>query len=518
MNKYLGLFLPFFALTGAFATEYMVDTPNIDVFDDYNITINHGVVISANSSGIINTKDYGVTHLNNYGTINGTIDTNGRNIIIVNSGTISGGISANGGMVQQNVSSNVEMSPINVVGGSYKVTIENVQNADFNVIKSINATSFVMKDSVIIVNNLSDLQNWTQDVRLNGQVCLIVNNVEPEELEITIDNISNGIENLSLQINNVNSAYAVKSENKGGTLVITTERVTDSNLIYKGGNTKNHGEVLEQIRNKHPGDKLINALDNAKASDIDNIKNNSYRFNHSILLRPIKMINSFTLSENIIPDDGVGLNTFYVFSNSVKDFGGEFYIGGHFDNLYLNFGLNIHDFVYKDDLNDFSGLSYGLNIKAKQKINNFWIDGIVGLALTKYNADYVTDENALETNPFGLSEYGKISVGYDFKLTTDFIISPFVGSIYQRNKVADINENDLNFIGGTDVKYNFVVDGIKYEYAFSGSVANNSDVYASFKIGFLSLTDGAGASFNAGVLKNEYDYYYKLSVNAKILF
>ena len=72
--------------------------------------------------------------------------------------------------------------------------------------------------------------------------------------------------------------------------------------------------------------------------------------------------------------------------------------------------------------------------------------------------------------------------------------------------------------GAGNVKYEFDIDGIKYEYAVMGSVTNNEDISASVEIGFMSVLDGIGASVDASLFKNEYDCYYKLSLKAKVLF
>ena len=521
MKKYLCSFITLFIVANAFADyTYNTNTSNVETFNDYRVFVKEGVEVSAKGSGNIKTQGLGPTYLYNSGTINGTIDTNGYNLFVYNTGTISGGITTvNGGNIIQIVQSNAEMTHFDVIGGNYQVRINGVQNIDFGVINDINANTFYIKNSTIIVNNLSDLETWSQNVELEGPVCLIVKNIDSDNSEITIDNISFGIDKLDVQFTNINSTHAVTKEYKAGSLIITTERVTDSNLIYKSGDNKAEGDVLEQIRNNNKNDKLIDALDNATdLNDINNIKNKSYRFNHGILLRPIKMLNNITIVNPVNEDEGVGINTFYVFSNTIKDFGGDVYVGHRYEDLYLNLGLNINSFTYENNLNEFSGLSYGLNIKAKQKLNDFWLDGITGVALTKYKADYITDDNTIKKDPLALSGYGKTSFGYDFNLMTGFVLSPFVGVSYQRYHVADINDTDLNVFSGGNIKYSFDTDGIKYEYSVNASVTNNGELASTIKVGFLSITDGAGASFDAGVFKNEEECYYKLSINAKIIF
>ena len=66
--------------------------------------------------------------------------------------------------------------------------------------------------------------------------------------------------------------------------------------------------------------------------------------------------------------------------------------------------------------------------------------------------------------------------------------------------------------------YFFVVDGVKYEYSAMAAYGTNGDLMANFKVGFTSVTDEAGMSLNAAVLKDDFDYHYKISLNAKVLF
>jgi hypothetical protein len=514
MKKYLGPFLSLCVFSDALGYTY-ISNAYVDTFPDNNIEVKSGVQISPSGSDGIKTKEFGPTYLHNYGSINGTIDTNGNNLFVYNTGTINGTI--NGGNVEQTVDSAAAMTKINVVGGNYKIKINNAQNIDFNLINNIDA-NFEITQSSIVVNNISDLNTWDKNVDLGKNVCLIINNIDSSDSEITIDNINSGKENLSVQLKNTDGLHAVRLENIGGNLVLKIVRATDYNIIYQNKNVAENS-VLEQIRKNNPNDKLINALDNANTIDeINNIKNNSYRYNHSILLRPVKMINNFVLSDVGHENDGVIINPFYVFSDTVKDVGANMNVGHLFNNLYLNLGVNINSFSYVDDINDFSGMSYGLDIRAKQKISDLWIDGIAGLSLTKYKADYITKEDVLESDPLGVSGYGKVSVGYDFHLSSGLLLSPFVGTSYEKYSVADVDDSDLDVLGGGNVKYEFEVDGIKYNYAVMGSVTNNEDIYASVEIGFTSVLDGIGASVDASLFKNEYDCYYKLSLKAKVLF
>jgi len=489
----------------------------VDGFNDNIVFIENGANVTGTGGGNI-----AILHpvtLYNYGSINGQIDAR-YNLSVYNSGTIHDGITTvNGGNVTQIINSPEQITNISVVGGNYTVRIEGCENLDFNSIKDMNVGTFVITDSSVVINDFSQWQNWGKDVVLEGRTILIINDVDTDISGNVINNISSGQNYLTVQIRNGDDLYSAQLEQSGSGLVLNVARTTDYNLVFNNGNPSY--SVLEKIRNKHPNDKLIKALDAAEnIEQIYNIKNNSYRFNHGILLRPVKLINSFALFDGIEEHKDVvlGITPFYIGSDSVNNFGGRVYIGDNYDNLYLNLGFSFNSFSYEDNLNDFSGLSYGLDIRAKQKINNFWLFETAGFTIANFNADYVSDDNELKDNPSSFSGYGKFDAGYDFELDSDLTLSPFIGVSYTQDKVISVSEKDLNLHGGTDIKYNFITDGIKYEYSLSGALMTGGDFYSEIKIGFWSVVDKVGVSFDAAVFKDNFDYNYKLSVNAKMEF
>jgi hypothetical protein len=238
-----------------------------------------------------------------------------------------------------------------------------------------------------------------------------------------------------------------------------------------------------------------------------------------LLLVP-KVITEFSLIDTIQDesDDIIGLRPFYIFSDTINDYGGHFYVGNNYGDLYLKLGFNFHSFSYEDDLNNFSGQSYGLDIKLKQKFNSLWLSGITGFSFTKFDADYIVADGILKHNPTGISGYGKIDFGYDFNIDSYFILSPFAGLRYQYLTVTDVSDKFFDMHAGTEVKYSFSVDSIKYEYSFSGALTTNGDFYSGIKVGFWSVPDKLGVSLDVAVLKNDIDYNYKISADARMAF
>ena len=497
------------------AVVYSENQTDVSVFDDY-VTINSGVTIQDI------TINETVVELYNHGTVNGTIDTNGNILHVYNDGTISGNIisSIDGGKVIQKITPEFVITDMHTVGINHVVEINyNNQNLAFNDIKNLPATSFSLSNANIIIDNFNDWQNWGQSVSLDGPVVLVINDKDSVSSGAIINNIISGADNLQVDIQGLDSLYSIELTPSGQTKILNLVHEPDNDIVL---NCANNGDgPLEKIRQNNPNDKLVVALDNANnRSEVNKIKRNSYRFNHDILLRPIKAINNFSMFDKLDNTNelGVGINVDYVMSDTTNDFGGHIYFGNNFENLYLNVSFDFNSFTYEDKLNDFSGKSYGLNIHAKQSSGLVWIDGMLGVTLVQYDADYITSKNNLSKDPFGVFEYAKIDAGHNFEVFPDLILSPFVGIGMQQYNVADVSDFDLNIRSGIDVKYNSVMDGIKYEYVLSGAFDVNGDWFSSIKIGFWSIADKVGASLTAGVFKNDIDYHYKLSVNAKTVF
>ncbi len=523
MKKYLFCFyLCLISLSANAEIFHAGNYPDIVSFSGEDIIVDSGAVITPvynQNITIIET----FAQLHNNGTINGTLNTNGNILRVYNTGTISGGItsSINSGEVRQMITSQSEITSINVVGVNHVVEVNyNNNNISFNDIKDLPSSSFSLSGARVIIDDFSVWQSWGKNVSLDGPVWLVINNKNTVVSGEAINNIVSGAnEYLCVVITDLDSSDSIELTPSGQTKILKLVNVLNNDIAMGTGNDGDG--PLEKIRQNNPNDKLVVAIDSANnENERRKIRKNSYRFNHDILLRPIKVINNFAMFNRLddVNEMGLGMHVDYIMSDAINDFGGRIYFGNNFDELYLNVGFNFNSFSYEDKLNDFSGKSYGLDIRAKQDIGPVWIDGLVGVTLVQYDADYITSKNKLSKDPFGTFEYAKIDVGHNFEVVPDVVLSPFAGVGVQQYNIADVSDFDLNIRSGVDLKYNTVMDGIKYEYVLSGAFDTNGDWFSSIKVGFWSITDKVGASLNASVYKNDIDYNYKLSFNAKTIF
>ena len=513
MKKYLVSLLLIFVITDACAeTVYDGIDNKLNSFNDDIVYVNSGAVVKPLGSSIA--IDYPAVVIHNYGTITGPIDANDNSFFIYNTGIISGNIITNHGeIITQIINSGADRTNFSINPANFRVEVETGSTEiDFDNIKNLDAGKIIIKDSRIVMNDFADWRNWDKDVDIDGSVCLVITDAGTVHNGDVVNHAVSG-DTVHVEILGLDGLYRANLSWVGGQWVITNVRETNYN--------KMENSVLETLRSGHSGDKLLSALDTAKDwQEIERIKKLSYRFNHDILLRPVRVVNDFALIDmiNNEADSGAGISASYILSDSIKNFGGRIYIGKKYKNLYFNTGFTLNSFSYKDNLNDFSGLMYGLDIKSKQMVDKLWFREIFGANLTKFKADYITDKNEIKNNPIGFSLFGAIDTGYDFDVYEDIVIAPIVGLVWQNAKVADVTDTDFYVRGGSEIKYSFVTDGIKYEYSLNSFIGSNGNFSAGSKIGFWSVVDEAGAFLDITAFKDEFDWRYKFSLTGKILF
>lgn len=399
-------------------------------------------------------------------------------------------------------------------------TIKNYDNASplyLDDLKAITAEKLEVYNSLIIIDNLSDWQDWNGDIKLVSGVSLKINN---------LDNTYNG-EKLEHILNPdvvdvivKDPLFRVNRETPGGdssSVYLNLVRETDYSKVFKD----NRGVFLNNIRQSHPDDKMLQMMDSAKnMNEINSVMNSSYHFNPKILTNPIKTINRAILLNffGAEQDFGVGADVDFIMSDKINNFGGHVYISDKYEDLFFKIGLNLNRFSYADNINEFTGLSYGADIRAKQFIDNFWLDGILGISRSGFDADYVYNNGDISEKPKGMSEYARLSVGYDIKRVSDFVLSPFVGLMFQKSDIIGLSDTNINLHTGIIGKYNFVMEGIKYVYGASVATDENTNWNIGANIGFVSVIDNAGADFEINTFKDEFGTNYKFSIKAKVQF
>ena len=392
----------------------------------------------------------------------------------------------------------------------------------FNDIKNTVADKYDFADSVVIIDNFSDWQNWSvdeDDVTWGTGVSLHINNLDISaggEVIRYVEPTSSNQPNITIK----DTYDLYKTDLKvlsSDNVFLTSVRETNYEKVFKDS----RGALLTNIRANNQNDKMLMAMDRARNIDeINSIMNSAYHFNPIILMNPVKTINrsamlNFLTDEN---DTGTGANIDYLGSDKLNNFGGHLYIADRYDDLYFKIGLDINRFSYSDNFNDFDGLAYGIDLRAKQYIDKIWLDGILGINRATFNADNIYDNGNVANNPKGMSEYARFSIGYDYTKFNDFVLSPFVGFLFQNSDIMNQNDADINLHGGISGKYAFVMDGIKYEYGAFMATDEDMNWNVGANVGFVSVVDYAGANFGINAFKDEFGINYKFTIKAKLSF
>ena len=517
MKKFLLAFLFIFVYANVFAQDWLV-SQNVEFFEDDENIIHENVVLNQTSNDVINVAD--TITVWNYGTINGSLVASEDNLIrIQNSGIITGRIEA--ARVIQIVTGASDLQQLNIQSDNFSVFVDGMMSGiDLADLQSLNSNQFEFHNAGIFINDFTDWQNWDVDIEWSGTNRLYIR----QTANLQSGDITNNINNSDVQFmlikdsdweDVINNPYVEHWEN-GAVLNIVTEN--DYEQIFGAG----AGSLLEDIRNTNPGDRLLRALDSVNnINDLRNIGNASYRFNPSVLMRPVVAMNNFSVLDNLFVGDtpGAGIMPVYIGSEYVHNRGLRLYTDA-FQNekVSVNFGLRLNSFDYTDDLNDFSGIAYGADINAAYKKDDFIIKGYLGFNLVDFKADHIYINGDVKNNPFGYSVYGGFDGVYDYAFSENIHLMPFGGIVFQHYSILSSDDYDLNLRGGGALKYDFTVDGIKYEYGFGAGVVSNADVFGVARFGFNSLVDNIGAFLNFGVIKDDYVWNYQIAADVKISF
>ena len=440
------------------------------------------------------------TQLYNYGVINSNIQTNGYDLDVYNYDTINGTIYTGGGFVRQHIDSGGAINKITVDNtGDLYVYIDSAQNINLADIIALGASAeFNITNSSILVDDFADWNNWSQTVKFEGTNHLIVSDASSIHNNAIVEHGATG---LTIEAPNLDPDLRVELSNNSGTWYVNI--VNNSN--YSG----------------QSNDPAVNALNNANSTRaINRIKRLSYHFNPSVLMKPVKTINKFIMSDSAVYKNSLygGLSGVYIAGDKTDAYGFGLGFKGKYNNVYLSADFNFHDFDYKDSYNDFNGLMYGLNVGAKTDFDKLWIDGNIGLSLIDFDANNISHNGKNKYNPMGIVGYGKLDAGYNYTVLPDLTMTPFVGVSVATYKVYDIYDTDCDVRAGGKFEYSFVTDNIRYEYSGTASINLNGDLYGALKVGFMSEIDNAGISFGFDVLRTDEEIGYKMSVNGTIVF
>ena len=497
MKIFLGSFLIVMLSVNAFAEDWYL-SDYINHFEGYENIIHENVILtqSVNNAHIDITDSM---YIENHGIINGHLFAiDDYSVSINNMGTINGAVTAPN--VTWIISSEDAINnTFDINSQNFSVTVQDIMaGANFdhgislNQLQNLNANSFNITNSAIIIDNYSDWQNWDANVSLS-QATLIINDFSDLVSGQVINHVTNQLDVSAIILNGAQGTYSIELIGQNTVILNVTPISSGENNLF----------TMPVISNTSQNNTGL-----------------SYRFNPSILMRPIRVINNFDLVDSLFTnsDSGVGIKPFYIMSDDTNSAGTKLYFNNKYHDVYYSVSLHLNSFNYKNEFNDFSGIVYGADANIKKYIDTFWIKGLVGGSIISFKTDSIFVDGATKNNPTGYYVYGGIDGGYDYKFDENIIVTPLIGVTFEQFGVTNFSDNDLNIRVGGNAKYKFDVDGIKYEYSLSGVVNTNCDLIGMAKIGFMSVADKVGINLGFDAIKSKDYTAYKISINGKLIF
>lgn len=511
------IFVCFSFVHAAMADEVIVwsESGPVSAFSGLCNRVLNGVILTA-SSGDSNITVMESMTIENYGEIRGNLVANNDDWIRINNvGNITGTVV--GPHIMQLVTSGAGARKLNIDTNDFFVKVDMAMDGVNLVdVKNLGSESVEFNSSVIVIDDFQDWQDWDANVSWMGANVLQINDSNTVVSGTYVRHVGGGTI-LNVLASDIDNMYRIDSVHDENGIMLNVVRETDYQRIFND----NRGAFLGNLRAAQPNDKMLLAMDRARnMDDLQNVMNSAYHFNSGILMRPVKTMHNFAMIDNFFDGDAlaIGIEPLYITSKDTNNAGVRVYTNINHDDYSVKFNLHFNKFDYEDDINVFGGLSYGAGVNLKRKIDNFSVAGQVGIDLISFDADNIYSDGDVKNNPSGYALYGGIDGIYDYYVSDNVIIAPFIGGVFQNFQVLEFSENDFNLRGGGTIKYNFTIDGIKYEYGVLGGVTTNADLFGNIKIGFESLNDYAGASMNIGAYKDERSISYRISLNANVSF
>ena len=218
-----------------------VNNAHIDITDSMYIE-NHGII----NGHLFAIDDYSVS-INNMGTINGAVTAPNVTWIISSEDAINNTFDIN----SQNFSVTVQ----DIMAGAnfdHGISLNQLQN--------LNANSFNITNSAIIIDNYSDWQNWDANVSLS-QATLIINDFSDLVSGQIINHVTNQLDVSAIILNGAQGTYSIELVGQNTVILNVTPISSGENNLF----------TMPVISNTSQNNTGL-----------------SYRFNPSILMRPIK--------------------------------------------------------------------------------------------------------------------------------------------------------------------------------------------------------------------------------------
>ncbi|MBR4475280.1 MAG: hypothetical protein IKP05_01185 [Alphaproteobacteria bacterium] len=404
----------------------------------------------------------------------------------------------------------------NIGAGNYGVLVQDTATTlNWNTIKNttIGANKFEFDNAKLEMGLIESISN----VRITNNLFIHTHDVINTDTLLFANVSGDGV--VYVDSDNLDIMYELETYKVTNSIFVRTVRSGDYGRILNNG----AGRFLNQLRIDLPEDKLLNKMDKAKTmSELKHIMSRSVRLNPIKLLQPIKTLYAHKMLETMhIDDDTVfGFMPFGVFSDDIILNGAGPRISTKIsDDLHLTISGYFADLEYSDDINEYTGSSYGIGLDIVDNLSSDNFVRIYGdVGFSHFNAGPIFNGRKTKKNPDGFSGYMAGEFGHKFDVD-EYYVTPFimVGSEY--TEVLNDNVLDTYVGAGANAGFDLEIDGLRYDYMARSIVRSDGGFGASVNISVWSGLDAAGADFGVGVFyDNVSGPSYRASINGKFGF
>ena len=478
-----------------------------DINED--VTVHEGVSFEAHDINIIDSL-----RISNFGEIHGgiTIYSN-RTLELENAGVFDANVSLqSGAQLVQVITSNATLTNIGLAA-NYDVVVRNADGISLDQVLTVanGANTISFNNSIFTLDNMSGFIA-PNDIRLSGDIILRFDNVTSSNLLLFCNVSGDGVvyvDSQALDRLHVFETYKVDQD-----IFVRLTRSTDYARIFNN----DMGRFLNNLRASGIDNKLFSKLDIAETMDeLDDILSYSVRTNPIKLMRPILLMHSYESLESMHIDDGIvfGIEPIMLYSSDV-------FMGGirpnvsfnQIDDLHLKLSAYVMDIDYTDNINEYTGRSFGVDIDAQYDLSDDdFVRAHIGGDKSYFDVGPVFAENKIVNNPDGVSIYAITELGHVFDIGGSYKLSPFVGLDSEYVSIAGMQDTNIYGIGGTDIDYGYELDGLRYNYSGRLIVRTDGTYGTGINLFVWSIMDAAGADVHIGTI---YNSDFGLSFNAML--
>jgi hypothetical protein len=412
--------------------------------------------------------------------------------------------------------SNVDnMNPVNI-DAEYTVVVNGNNNLSLaDVVDVASGTGRVLlNDTTVHINSVP--KNLSKSVEIGENVKFVIHDIDDLYNVILLDNVSGG-STAKFISNKDDIMYVTVGDVSDGKLFIKHIRETDYSVIFDN----DMGLFINSLRANNKHSDFMYALDSAvDKDDLYSVMSESVLFNPDVLYRPLQIIN--TMNMRLFDDcveNTISANAFGIISDELYVYGADINLATEIgDNFNIIFGMQIAHLDYLSDLDEFSGMIYGLNLSTNYLFNNnFFVNLKSGVSVTQFDISAVMYNDNIQTEPSALFGYTVFDTGYKLQFDS-FSVSPVVGIGIQLYDLSGIKYSDCMGRVGVISEYKYTISDLEYLYGASFVADTNGAVSVSGRIGFMSYTDMIGGTLDVSVTDIQDTVSYKISANAKFLF